>query len=1227
MQFVQRLAAAWLLFSSAALPHAVLAADWPMWRADAGRSASVETSLADRLTLQWTRQLPPLTVAWPDQPEMNFDRQYEPIVAAGRMFVGSSVTDTLTAYDVHTGRQLWEFRAGGPIRLAPAAENERVYVASDDGYLYCLQAADGRLNWKHRGGPSDRQVLGNERLISSWPARGGPVIADGTVYYAAGIWPFMGIFLHALDAETGTIRWTNDGDGSRFMLQPHNTPSFAGVAPQGSLVVAGDNLIVPGGRSVPACYDRRTGRFVHYELAANNKKAGGSAVAARLELIFNGGYLLTQKDGRLIDGLRTDSLPVFAQRLMYFAQGDELTGVELGDPLLKTTTGKDRRGEPIEIRKLDVQNVWSAELDARGDLIRVGNALYGCAGKQVVAVKLNERDDQASSKDNEPQPHWETTVDGTVARLLAANERLFVVTLEGAIHCFGPEPTEPVVHRLTPTQLQVKPAAITRARAAAPTTAGYGVVWGAGDAELVFALLADSETKLVIVDSDAARVDALRTALVAAGMYGPRATVVERTPNSLQLPQYFASFMVCDDLSDLSTSWTPDVAARVFASLRPYGGTASFRLDDQAHAQFARNVTHLPGAELRREGAWSRLIRQGPLPGAADWTHEHADAANTRTSRDDLVKAPLGVLWFGGPSHDAILPRHGHGPQPQVIAGRAIVEGPNALRAVDIYTGRLLWQRDLPGLGALYDNTAHHPGANGTGGNYVSLADGIYAIYKPGCIRIDPANGKTLGEFSLPPVGDDDQPPTWNYLNVVGNYLVAGIDLPSSLGDPRKPTYADVVASKRLSVLDRRDGRILWSIDAEFQFRNNAVCLGGDRLYCVDLLSDADRDLLKRRGQQPSRPSRIAAYELATGKQVWSSDENVFGTWLSYSVEHDVLVESGRPGRDVLKDEPKGMRAYRGTNGHVLWNEKHSGPAILLGDRIVADRSAVALLTGKLLERTDPLTGESTPWTWRRNYGCNTPQASQHMLLFRSGAAGFCDLTNDGGTGNFGGFRSSCTNNLIAAGGVLCVPDYTRTCTCDYQLQTSVGLVHMPEVDIWTEFPLDDDENVRHVALNLGAPGHRRAADGRLWLNTFVGAEIESDDDGFYCRHTSSVVGAGPLNWVAASGCRGIRRLSLDPRREQDGTFTVRLHFCDPDNEQSGVRKFAVKLQGRQVLNNFDPVAQAGGRWRPTVQEFRGIRLAAGQPVVVEFIASRSSDPRKKPILNGIELVAESSSK
>ena len=129
-------------------------------------------------------------------------------------------------------------------------------------------------------------VLGNGRLIDTWPVRGGPVIAPGkdgkpVVYFAAGIWPFMGVFLHCLDAETGKVVWTNSGDGDDFLTQPHNTQSFSGIAPQGPLAVADDKLLIPNGRAVPACYDRFTGKFLYFQLPI---RAGGDRVAVAADV-------------------------------------------------------------------------------------------------------------------------------------------------------------------------------------------------------------------------------------------------------------------------------------------------------------------------------------------------------------------------------------------------------------------------------------------------------------------------------------------------------------------------------------------------------------------------------------------------------------------------------------------------------------------------------------------------------------------------------------------------------------------------------------------------------------------------------------------------------------------------------------------------------------------------------------------------------------------------------
>ncbi len=216
-----------------------------MWRYDAGRSASVPQELADSLHLQWVRRLPPPRRAWPEQHDdgdkLAFDRVYEPVAAEGRLFVPSMVTDRVTAYDLATGEFQWDFATGGPVRLAPAYSQGRLYVASDDGYLVCLAASTGEQIWRFRAAPGERMVLGNERLISMWPVRGGPVVHEGIVYLAAGIWPFEGVYVYALDAETAEVIWEHSGVGE-YAVDAYggDARSFSTLAPQGYLAVAGD---------------------------------------------------------------------------------------------------------------------------------------------------------------------------------------------------------------------------------------------------------------------------------------------------------------------------------------------------------------------------------------------------------------------------------------------------------------------------------------------------------------------------------------------------------------------------------------------------------------------------------------------------------------------------------------------------------------------------------------------------------------------------------------------------------------------------------------------------------------------------------------------------------------------------------------------------------------------------------------------------------------------------
>lgn len=303
---------------------------------------------------------------------------------------------------------------------------------------------------------------------------------------------------------------------------------------------------------------------------------------------------------------------------------------------------------------------------------------------------------------------------------------------------------------------------------------------------------------------------------------------------------------------------------------------------------------------------------------------------------------------------------------------------------------------------------------------------------------------------------------------------------------------------------------------------------------------------------------------------------------------------------------------------------------MLWRDRIICQGPAFELLTGKPAMRSHPLTGEAVAWQFHRTYGCNTAIASRHLLTFRSGAAGYYDLLRDGGTGNFGGFKSGCTSNLIVADGVLSAPDYTRTCTCAYHNQCSLALVNMDDVETWTFSSCRyRGGRVRRLGLNFAAPGDRRDETGTLWLDwPSVGGPspnvpVKTDPGKPRCyRHHSSRLRGEGLKWVAGSGLRGVRSIEIRLVKAKRGStphaepYTVRLHFAEMDDSvRAGGRVFDVALQGRTVLKGFDIVRAAGGTRRAVVREFKGV--AAADVLTVGF------DPPEAAAISGIEIVQE----
>lgn len=1027
------------------------AGDWPTWRYDAARSAASPEALADELHPEWVRAFRPVGPAWPNEPRLWFDASYEPVAADGRLFLGSPHDGSVRCLELASGVERWRFYTEGPVRFAPAACEGRVYAGSDDGYLYCLDAATGNLLWKVRGAPSDlpdRRHLGNARFISFWPVRGGPVLDKGTVYFAAGIWPTMGVFVVAVDAETGEFVWRADElDRIDEVRLDHNDLRESGLSPQGYLAVEGDRLLVPNGRSMPAALDRATGKLLWYvqgyrngdcrviatdryalvgdagvvdletgrEVGSRWAAAGDDAPDAfdgsRLHL-FEGPYL----PYKFLPGCSARS--VLAGNLAYGQKQGRFYAYDLS----RATTSeydKEAFNRVLKPWRWDAPLEWEIAHDPPNQgptdtpLVLAGNRLYGYTAGKLVAVEL------PAGEGDEPKIAWSKPFDETPSSLLAAGDRLLVVTKEGRIHCFGREQT--AVNEIGP---EADDSAVARQ---GPSTAaeilqrtgvaeGYCVVLGGCSRDLLLDLVEQSELKLIGVDPDAAKIHRLRRVLDEKGLYGNRVELFVGEPAAIRFPPYLASLVVAE---------TADVmpVARLRDLLRPYGGTACLALSDEAHEKLAGQASAMEGegTALERAGRYTLLRRVGALVGSAAWTHECGDAARSYHSRDELVKPSLEILWYGDGEGHGFWKRkdYGVGVKPQVVGGRlfALRLSTNTLVAYDVYTGRHLWQVKVEPFT-----------------RYASMEDGVY-LAAGGMVRVlDPATGQERRAFGFAAEGEPA---------VVADVRVADdVVVIAAAAEKVRAIEKGLWDAQLLVSLDRASGEVLWKRRAELRFNSNAFALGGGMVFVVDSLSAIESDTERRRADpEATEPSTILALDARTGRVQWTAvKDNPYrtyttGHWLTLRGNDDWLAYSESLGL-LVAGKQKRACAFEAASGHELWQKPiGAAPWVLRGETFLHQGGGVV----------DLRTGEhqGTAFSIRRG-GCNYFVAGPHLLFIRERSVSYFDFETKQRRSLFA-IRSGCSNSLVAADGLLSVPNFAVGCVCNYPIQTSFAMVHVAE--------------------------------------------------------------------------------------------------------------------------------------------------------------------------------------
>lgn len=1051
------------------------AGEWPTYRADAARSGYSPDPLPARLALRWEYRVAPPRPAWPSSGRVTYDFAPQPIIASGAVLFGSADDGRVVALDLATGRMRWDFFTGGPVRFAPAAWRDRAFVASDDGHLYATALSDGRLLWKHRGAPDARLCLGNGRMISRWPARGGPVVVGDIVYYAAGIWPSGGVYLYALDASTGAVVWANDKTGQTLMPQPHGgAEAFSGVAPQGYLAASGDRLFVPTGRAVPAAFRRSDGKLEHYLLQENGSIGGSRAIACGA-FVINGGCFLDGATGQLVARAGRGVLGTVPDGILQFT-GDRLlayrwddievpnasgvtryrglrrhTDVALADepdairrakaaaeglpnlkPLFRTDiifrdadpnvakqTGLERivsQARPqVESLGADVAPFLAAQYERSNEVIGAGREAICGTGNKVMLVDLDSG-----------KPRWSHAVDGDAVGLAAAGGTLMVSTSRGAIYCFGDpagasDGNSPTIaggrSRDDDGLAHSSPRAAEEILTASGVTSGICIDLGSGEGHLALELARRSKLQVIGFESDPAKVEKARRRIAAAGLSGDRVAVLLGDPAATGCPRYCADLIVSSrQIDDASAIPDPREVQRL---QRPWGGVACLG----------------PSGQIKS-------VTRGPLEGAGLWTHQNSDAANTLCSADTLVRGPLEIAWYRDGEIE-IPDRHAQAPAPLFNRGMLVVMGVDGLCGIDAYNGQTRWLYSIPGILADWDGVHHDVGVGDAGSNFCLGEDAAFVRHGDRCLKLDLQTGAKIAEFATPAEpgsGDRD----WGYVACADGILFGSILNRSHTVSPR---YGDIrmrTESVLFFAMDAATGQVKWRYRPEHSIRNNAIAIAGGRVHLIDRpialqdrITDPKPNGKHRKPLQPGEHpgGTLLALDARDGQILWKKAEDIFGTQLAVSPKNGTLLMYYQGVKHTffkLPSEVGGrMAAFAAASGERLWDREatYKTRPILNGDTIYAEGGA-----------WDIQRGEPVPWDFKRSYGCGQITSGAHVMLFRSATLGYLDLSRHAGTENFGGMRPSCWFNAIPAGGMVLVPDGSSKCACSYQQQAWLAL-------------------------------------------------------------------------------------------------------------------------------------------------------------------------------------------
>ena len=237
--------------------------------------------------------------------------------------------DGVAAFDAETGDALWRFFTDGPVRFAPAVWEDGLLRLRRR--LALLPRPPTAASWSGSSAAARPTARSWATAGSSRPGRLAARrsscrrTASAVVYFAR-----RHLAVHGrLPPRPRRPHRRRRLDQRRRRLALHQAAAQGRCLrrrrPAGPLAVVGDRLLVPGGRSIPACYDRRTGKLLHFRLADDSKLGGGAEVAAGPNFFVNGGGAFDLATGTYLGAVGDHA--VLAGDVLFTATPTELRGL------------------------------------------------------------------------------------------------------------------------------------------------------------------------------------------------------------------------------------------------------------------------------------------------------------------------------------------------------------------------------------------------------------------------------------------------------------------------------------------------------------------------------------------------------------------------------------------------------------------------------------------------------------------------------------------------------------------------------------------------------------------------------------------------------------------------------------------------------------------------------------------------------------------------------------